>query len=166
TTPSLPSRTAKSRLRRKPTAAPMCRYSRQWTQRNSTADRATVPPVSVDPDGSRESSGTYEGETGHRLPFVASGDGKMVCEKLEFSENENSILRTARLALRRPRAGDAEAVARLANDREIAENTMVIPYPYTLADARKFIAHVEEMRIETFLAFAAISGQETLIGCG
>ena len=90
----------------------------------------------------------------------------MVCEQLEFTESEDSTLRTARLALRRPRAGDAEAVARLANDREIAENTMVIPYPYTLADARKFIAHVEETRIETFLAFAAIGGEETLIGCG
>jgi len=42
-------------------------------------------------------------------------------------------LRTARLE-------DAKAVAALANDRRIAENTARIPYPYKLADAEQFIA--------------------------
>jgi RimJ/RimL family protein N-acetyltransferase len=42
--------------------------------------------------------------------------------------------------LRAARLEDAKAVAALANDRRIAENTARIPYPYKLADAEQFIA--------------------------
>ena len=90
----------------------------------------------------------------------------MVCEKLEFDEREDCILRTGRLVLRRPRAGDAARIAELANDRTIAENTVVIPHPYTLGDAEKFVAHVTEATAETFLAFADIEGVCTMVGCG
>lgn len=90
----------------------------------------------------------------------------MVCESLEFTQNEDCILRTGRLVLRRPRAEDAASIARLANDRTIAENTAVIPYPYTLGDAEKFIAEVAETKVDTFLAFAEIDGVPTMIGCG
>jgi RimJ/RimL family protein N-acetyltransferase len=41
--------------------------------------------------------------------------------------------------LRAARLEDAKAVAALANDRRIAENTARIPYPYKVADAEKFI---------------------------
>ena len=46
------------------------------------------------------------------------------------------VLRTARLILRAPQPEDAKAIAALANDIRIAQNTTRIPYPYTLADAR------------------------------
>ena len=50
------------------------------------------------------------------------------------------VLETERLVLRAPRLGDAKAVAALANDRRIAENTARIPHPYRAADAEDFIA--------------------------
>jgi RimJ/RimL family protein N-acetyltransferase len=54
-----------------------------------------------------------------------------------------AVLRTARLTLRAPRADDAKAIKALINDRRIAENTARIPHPYTLKDARTFIAAAE-----------------------
>ena len=52
-------------------------------------------------------------------------------------------LATDRLILRAPRPADAEVVARLVNDRRIAENTSRIPHPYSLADAHEYIAKEE-----------------------
>jgi len=52
------------------------------------------------------------------------------------------VLETERLVLRAPRLEDAKAVAQLANDRRIAENTKRIPHPYTLVDAERFIGSV------------------------
>jgi RimJ/RimL family protein N-acetyltransferase len=49
------------------------------------------------------------------------------------------VLETERLILRAPRLADAEAIAALANDRRIAENTLRIPHPYALSDAESFI---------------------------
>jgi RimJ/RimL family protein N-acetyltransferase len=49
------------------------------------------------------------------------------------------VLETERLTLRAPSLEDAEAIAKLANDRRIAENTASIPHPYRLADAEAFI---------------------------
>lgn len=90
----------------------------------------------------------------------------MICEELEYTQNEDCILRTGRLVLRRPRAEDAESIARLANDREIAENTARIPYPYTLAHAEAFVAATsKEAGGQTFLAFATVDEVCTLIGC-
>ena len=57
-------------------------------------------------------------------------------------ERSIPVLETERLVLRAPRLGDAKAVAQLANDRRIAENTTRIPHPYTLVDAEKFIDSV------------------------
>jgi RimJ/RimL family protein N-acetyltransferase len=45
------------------------------------------------------------------------------------------VLETKRLVLRAPRLVDAKAVAALANDRRIAENTARIPHPYRQSDA-------------------------------
>ena len=50
------------------------------------------------------------------------------------------VLETDRLMLRAPRLEDAKAVAALAGDRRVAENTMRIPHPYTLADAAEWIS--------------------------
>ncbi|BCJ89411.1 N-acetyltransferase GCN5 [Terrihabitans soli] len=89
----------------------------------------------------------------------------MICEELEFTQNEDCILRTGRLVLRRPRAEDATGIACLANDREIAENTARIPYPYTLAHAEAFIASSKEGdEHEALLAFAEVDGVCTAIG--
>jgi len=74
-------------------------------------------------------------------------------------------LETARLRLRALQRADARAVARLANDRRIAENTLRIPHPYRRADAESFIRHIEESETET--AFAITLEGDTLIGiCG
>ncbi len=48
-------------------------------------------------------------------------------------------LTTERLLLRAPQPADAQALVALLNDRRIAENTLRIPHPYTIADARAFI---------------------------
>jgi RimJ/RimL family protein N-acetyltransferase len=75
------------------------------------------------------------------------------------------VLTTARLRLRAPQREDAPAIAVLANDRRIAENTARIPHPYTLADAEGFLAYLEESEIE--IAFAITLADDTLIGiCG
>jgi RimJ/RimL family protein N-acetyltransferase len=57
-----------------------------------------------------------------------------------FRESCIPVLETERLVLRAPRLGDAKAVAALANDRHIAENTARIPHPYRLVDAKDWIA--------------------------
>jgi len=56
-----------------------------------------------------------------------------------FRESSTAVLETERLVLRAPCLEDAKAIAQLANDRRIAENTTRIPHPYRLADAETFI---------------------------
>jgi RimJ/RimL family protein N-acetyltransferase len=76
-----------------------------------------------------------------------------------------AVLATARLRLRAPQREDAPAIAVLANDRRIAENTARIPHPYTLADAEGFLRYLEESETET--AFAVTLADDALIGfCG
>ena len=75
------------------------------------------------------------------------------------------VLETERLVMRAPRLGDAKAMAALANDRRIAENTRRIPHPYNRADARDFIAAVNGANGES--AFLITLRDETIIGaCG
>src|SRR4051812_39778353 len=75
------------------------------------------------------------------------------------------VLATARLRLRAPQREDATAIAALANDRRIAENTTRIPHPYTLTDAEGFLHYLEESETET--AFAITRADDALIGiCG
>lgn len=50
------------------------------------------------------------------------------------------VLETERLVLRAPRYEDIKQVAKLANDRRVAENTLRIPHPYAAADAEEWIA--------------------------
>jgi RimJ/RimL family protein N-acetyltransferase len=52
------------------------------------------------------------------------------------------VLETERLRLRAPRRGDVKAIARLAGDLRVAENTTRIPHPYGADDAEQFIASV------------------------
>jgi RimJ/RimL family protein N-acetyltransferase len=80
------------------------------------------------------------------------------------------VLVTARLRLRVPQREDAPAIATLANDRRIAENTARIPHPYTLADAQGFLRHLEESETETAFAITLaddVLADDALIGiCG
>src|ERR1044071_10357642 len=78
-----------------------------------------------------------------------------------FHEGSICVLETKRLVLRAPRLEDAKAVAQLANDRRIAENTARIPHPYSLADAEKFIASVN--RDDNEIAFL-ITREKAVLG--
>jgi len=81
-----------------------------------------------------------------------------------YREGSSPVLETKRLALRAARLEDAKAVAALANDRRIAENTARIPYPYKVADAEKFIGGANKNG-ET--AFLVTLRDRTVIGaCG
>jgi RimJ/RimL family protein N-acetyltransferase len=80
-------------------------------------------------------------------------------------EQSIPVLETERLILRAPRLEDAKAVATLANDRRIAENTARIPHPYKIADAEAFIASVNVPGGET--VFLITDLDETVLGaCG
>jgi RimJ/RimL family protein N-acetyltransferase len=57
-----------------------------------------------------------------------------------FRERSIPVLETERLVLRAPRLGDVKAIAALANDRRIAENTARIPHPYKATDAEDFVS--------------------------
>ena len=81
-----------------------------------------------------------------------------------FRESCIPVLETERLVLRAPRLEDAKAVAQLANDRRIAENTARIPHPYSLADAEKFIASVNGISGE--IAFLITRGKMVLGAVG
>jgi RimJ/RimL family protein N-acetyltransferase len=81
-----------------------------------------------------------------------------------FREASIPVLETKRLALRAARLEDAKAVAALANDRRIAENTARIPHPYKLADAESFIGGANK---DGEAAFLITLRDKTIIGaCG
>jgi RimJ/RimL family protein N-acetyltransferase len=79
-------------------------------------------------------------------------------------EGSTLVLETERLTLRAPRLEDAKAIAQLANDRRIAENTTRIPHPYRLADAQAFIERVNRDSGE--LAFVIALDDEPIGACG
>ena len=82
-----------------------------------------------------------------------------------FRERSIPVLETKRLTLRAPTLKDAKAVAVLANDRRIAENTARIPHPYKLADAESFIAGANKANGETVFLVTDRAG--TIMGaCG
>lgn len=75
------------------------------------------------------------------------------------------VLETGRLILRAPQLGDAKAIAALANDRRIAENTRRIPHPYTQDDAEDFIGR--SLLPGGEMAFLVTRRDGTLVGgCG
>lgn len=57
-------------------------------------------------------------------------------------------LATCRLNLRAPRMVDAPQLARLLNNFEVTGNLAVVPHPYGLEDARRFIASCVDERPE------------------
>ena len=68
-----------------------------------------------------------------------------------FRESCTPVLATDRLVLRAPRREDVKAVALLAADRRVAENTQYIPHPYSAADAEQWIAAANTRPGETTL---------------
>ena len=71
------------------------------------------------------------------------------------------VLETERLVLRKPTLADVKAIARLANDRRIAENTRRLPHPYSQEHAIEFVrAMADEARETVFL----IENNHTPIG--
>jgi RimJ/RimL family protein N-acetyltransferase len=80
-------------------------------------------------------------------------------------EQSIPVLETERLILRPPRLEDAKAIATLANDRRIAENTARIPHPYLVADAEAFIAGINVPGGETVFLITDLD-DSILGGCG
>jgi RimJ/RimL family protein N-acetyltransferase len=54
-------------------------------------------------------------------------------------EASRCVIETERLTLRRPTLADVKAIAHLANDRRIAENTRRLPHPYAQDHAVEFV---------------------------
>ncbi len=78
-----------------------------------------------------------------------------------LQETTACVLETERLMLRRPTLADVKAIARLADDRRIAENTRRLPHPYSQDDAVAFVrAMADEPRETVFL----IENNRTPIG--
>ncbi len=66
-----------------------------------------------------------------------------------YHEARPSVVATERLTLRRPTLADVRAIAQLANDRRIAENTRRLPHPYSQDHAVDFIRATAELGSET-----------------
>jgi RimJ/RimL family protein N-acetyltransferase len=67
-------------------------------------------------------------------------------------EAGSCVLETERLMLRRPTLADVKAIAHLANDRRIAENTRRLPHPYSQDHAIAFVrAMADDPRKTVFL---------------
>jgi RimJ/RimL family protein N-acetyltransferase len=80
-------------------------------------------------------------------------------------ERRDPVLETPRLTLRPLRPDDAKVIATLANDRRIAENTLRLPHPYTVADAQAFITFASGCDDEA--VFLITTGSDVVIGaCG
>ena len=68
------------------------------------------------------------------------------------SRTSSCVLETERLTLRRPTLADVLAIAHLANDRRIAENTRRLPHPYSQEHAEEFVrAMTSDSRETVFL---------------
>src|SRR5260370_6628013 len=66
-----------------------------------------------------------------------------------WGEPSSWVPETERLTLRRPTLADVKAIARLANDRRIAENTRRLPHPYTQDHAIEFVRAMADDAGET-----------------
>lgn len=81
-----------------------------------------------------------------------------------FRERSIPVLETERLVLRAPRLGDVKAIAALANDRRIAENTARLPFPYRTADAEDFVTTANRGNETTFAI--TLRGGALIGACG
>jgi RimJ/RimL family protein N-acetyltransferase len=75
--------------------------------------------------------------------------------------------RTPRLLLRPGFPEDARALAVRLDDKAIARNLAVVPWPYTLRDAEAFLASPRDPVLPSFLIFERTEGAPRLVGsCG
>ncbi|HEY4029149.1 MAG TPA: GNAT family N-acetyltransferase [Caulobacteraceae bacterium] len=74
-------------------------------------------------------------------------------------------IRTDRLMLRPPVAGDVPALARFAGDYAIACMTTRMPHPYAEADARQFVTLVARQDPARERTFAIERQGEGVVGC-
>ena len=79
-------------------------------------------------------------------------------------EARPSVVATERLTLRRPTLADVRTIARLANDRRIAENTRRLPHPYSQDDAIEFIRATSALGAETVFLIEHDSGPIGMVG--
>lgn len=73
------------------------------------------------------------------------------------------VIETERLILRTFRLADAQDSVRICADREVAANTMTIPHPYTLRDARRWLAAQEASRDPSVFAIV-LRQSDVMIG--
>src|SRR5882757_6024566 len=59
------------------------------------------------------------------------------------------VLETERLTLRGPTLADVKAIAHLANDRRVAENTRRLPHPYSQDHGIEFVRAIADNKRET-----------------
>lgn len=83
----------------------------------------------------------------------------------ELSRIDCPVLVTERLVLRQPHADDIDDLARLANDRRVADMLTRMPHPYGEAEARAFVklAGDPDRREATYALTVARTGE--FIGC-
>ena len=72
----------------------------------------------------------------------------------------NLILKRNQITLRKLRRSDAPDLQKAINHRDISRWTILIPYPYTMADAREFIANcLKHYRKKDAFPFAIVSNE-------
>lgn len=64
------------------------------------------------------------------------------------ADDGSDFLETTRLTLRAPRPADAAAIAALANNPRVAEQTARLPYPYSRDHARQWVARAKRPHAE------------------
>ena len=74
------------------------------------------------------------------------------------------VLATERLVLRAPHSEDVKPIARIINDRRIAQNLTRVPHPYGVADAEEFFAAVNKAGSE--ICFVITLGGRPIGLCG
>jgi RimJ/RimL family protein N-acetyltransferase len=80
---------------------------------------------------------------------------------------DTPVLLTERLVLRPPHHDDVPELAVIANNRQIAEMTSRMPFPYDLADAETFIEGCIDGRHEGYIYAITLADTGHLIGfCG
>jgi RimJ/RimL family protein N-acetyltransferase len=81
-----------------------------------------------------------------------------------LQESSRVVLETERLVLRRPTLADVKAIARLANDRRIAENTRRLPHPYLNEHAVEFVRATASAGSETVFLIENSSAPIGMVG--
>lgn len=93
----------------------------------------------------------------------------MVAERDDTEDESPRIdcatLRTERLVMRTPGAGDVPALARLANNRAIAEMVARMPHPYGETESRAFVAMAGGRNRSGAVFALTVGATDTLIGC-